>query len=49
MDNDTPTHRAFPSLGEALIWLEETENTAKIQKLRDELLEEARSQLGDHA
>lgn len=49
VDNDTPTHRAFSSLGEALIWLEETKNAAKIQKLRDELLEEVRSHIGDYS
>lgn len=46
VDNDIPTHRAFSSLGEALIWLEETEKATAIQNLRDELLEELRSQIG---
>jgi len=46
LDNDAPTHMAFSSLGEALIWLGETENAAAIQRIRDELLEELRSQYG---
>ena len=46
MDNNVPTHLAFSSLGEALIWLDEVENSTAIQQVRDELLEKLRSQYG---
>ena len=48
VDDDIPTHLAFPSLSEALIWLDEVENTLAIQHIRDTLLEQLRSQYGDH-
>lgn|GEM_PF-3647351 len=48
VDNDVQTHRAFFSLGEALAWLGEVENAPAIQRIRDELLENLRSQYGDH-
>lgn len=46
MDNDTPTHRAFSSLDEALLWLDEIKNAAAIQHIRDELLEKLLSHNG---
>ena len=48
LDDDIPTHMAFSSLSEALIWLDEVENTLAIQHIRDELLEQLRSQHGTH-
>lgn len=48
VDDDVPTHLAFSSLTEALIWLDEVENTLAIQHIRDELLEKLRSQYGAH-
>ncbi len=48
VDDDVPTHLAFSSLSEALIWLDEVENTLAIQHVRDELLEKLRSQYGAH-
>lgn len=47
VDNDTPTHMAFSSLGEGLVWLGETENITAIQRIREELLEELRSTYGN--
>ena len=46
VDDDVPTHLAFSSLTEALVWLDEVENTLAIQHIRDELLEKLRSQYG---
>lgn len=48
VDDDIPTHQAFSSLTEALVWLDEVENTQAIQNIRDELLEKLRSQYGPH-
>lgn len=48
VDDDIPTHLAFSSLHEGLIWLDEVENTLAIQHIRDELLEKLRSQYGTH-
>ena len=48
VDNDVTTHMAFSSLDEALIWLDEVENAAAIQRIRDELFETLRLQYGDH-
>ena len=49
IDDDVPTHLAFSSLDEALIWLDEVENSTAIQYIRDELLEKLCSQYGDHS
>ena len=46
VDDDVPTHLAFSSLSEALVWLDEVENTLAIQHIRDELLEKLCSQNG---
>lgn len=46
IDDDVPTHLAFSSLEEALIWLDESENSQAIHHIRDELLEKLRSQHG---
>ena len=43
VDDDIPTHLAFASLSEALVWLDEVENTQAIQRIRDELLGKLRS------
>ena len=48
VDDDAPTHMAFSSLHEALIWLDELDNTLAIQRIRDELLAGLRSQHGAH-
>lgn len=48
VDDDVPTHLAFSSLTEVLVWLDEVENTLAIQHVRDELLERLRSQYGAH-
>jgi hypothetical protein len=46
VDDDFPTHMAFSSLNEAIIWLDETKNALAIQNICDELLEKLRSQHG---
>ena len=48
VDDDVPTHLAFSSLNEALVWLDEVENTLAIQHIRDDLLEKLRSQPNAH-
>lgn len=47
VDDDIPTHLAFSSLDEALVWLDEFENAQAIHHIRDELLEKLRSQYGN--
>lgn len=46
VDDDVPTHMAFSSLSEALIWLDEVDQTQAIQHLREELLGKLRPQPG---
>lgn len=48
VDDDTPSHQAFSSLEEGVIWLGETENIQAIRCIRDELLEKLRTQQKEH-